>query len=88
MKSIGLSDKISAETLHERTGGHPLAIELLEMYGEIDHRDWIRFLDSEIVDVLQMRTHLFFWLFPGRKDPCLGRNCLNQWGMWVGLRNL
>ena len=52
VKSIGLSDKISAKTLHERTGGHPLAIELLEMYGEMNHRDWIRFLDSEIVDVL------------------------------------
>ena len=52
VKSIGLSDKISAEALHERTGGHPLAIELLEMYGEMNHRDWIRFLDSEIVDVL------------------------------------
>ncbi len=52
VESIGLSDKISAEVLYERTGGHPLAIELLELYGEMNHRDWIRFLDSEIVDVL------------------------------------
>lgn len=52
VESMGLSNKISAEILHERTGGHPLAIELLEIYGEINHRDWVRFLDSEIVDVL------------------------------------
>jgi hypothetical protein len=52
VESMGLSDKISAEILHERTGGHPLAIELLEIYGEMNHRDWVRFLDSEIVDVL------------------------------------
>lgn len=52
VESMGLSSKISTEVLHERTGGHPLAIELLEMYGEMDHREWIRFLDSEIVDVL------------------------------------
>ena len=52
VESMGLSNKISAEILHERTGGHPLAIELLEMYGEMNHRDWVRFLDSEIVDVL------------------------------------
>ena len=30
VESMGLSDKISAEILHERTGGHPLAIELLK----------------------------------------------------------
>ena len=29
-----------------------MAIELLEMYGEIEHRDWVKFLDSEIVEVL------------------------------------
>ena len=52
VESMGLSNKISAEILHERTGGHPLAIELLEIYGEMNHRDWVRFLDSEIVDVL------------------------------------
>ena len=52
VESMGLSNKISTEILHERTGGHPLAIELLEMYGEMNHRDWVRFLDSEIVDVL------------------------------------
>jgi len=34
------------------TGGHPLAVELLEMYGSITHGDWLRFLDEEILDVL------------------------------------
>ena len=34
------------------TGGPPLAVELLEMYGSITHGDWLRFLDEEILDVL------------------------------------
>ena len=38
--------------IHQVTGGHPLAIELMEMYGEVTHGDWLRFLDEEILDVL------------------------------------
>ena len=34
------------------TGGHPLAVELLEMYGQTLHEDWLRFLDEEILNVL------------------------------------
>ena len=52
IRHIGLDEEVSPEILHEKTGGHPLAIELLEMYGEIEHRDWVKFLDSEIVEVL------------------------------------
>ena len=40
------------EIIHERTGGHPLAIEFLELYGEATHGDWLRFLDQEIIDRL------------------------------------
>ena len=42
----------SASEILEVTGGHPLAIELLEMYGEVTHGDWLRFLDEEILEVL------------------------------------
>jgi DNA-binding MarR family transcriptional regulator len=42
----------SAPVVHKVTGGHPLAIELMEMYGEVTHGDWLRFLDEEILDVL------------------------------------
>jgi DNA-binding MarR family transcriptional regulator len=45
-------DLPSAPEIHEVTGGHPLAIELMEMYGEVTHGDWLRFLDEEILDVL------------------------------------
>jgi hypothetical protein len=38
--------------VHKMTGGHPLAVELLEMYGEVVHGDWLRFLDEEILQVL------------------------------------
>ncbi len=40
------------EEVHKMTGGHPLAVELLEMYGEVVHGDWLRFLDEEILQVL------------------------------------
>ena len=40
------------EEVHRLTGGHPLAVELLEMYGSVVHGDWLRFLDEEILEVL------------------------------------
>ena len=40
---------IGADKLHEATGGHPLALELLELYGQATHEDWLRFLDEEIL---------------------------------------
>ncbi len=46
------SDLPAAPVIHQVTGGHPLAIELMEMYGEVTHGDWLRFLDEEILDVL------------------------------------
>ena len=42
----------SAEEIHSVTGGHPLAVELLEIYGKPVHGDWLRFLDEEILNVL------------------------------------
>jgi len=41
-----------ADSIHQLTGGHPLALELLEIYGQVVHEDWLRFLDQEILDVL------------------------------------
>ena len=38
-----------AEDVHAATGGHPLAMELLELYGQPTHKDWLRFLDEEIL---------------------------------------
>jgi len=42
----------SAKEVHESTGGHPLAMELMEIYGQVTHGDWLRFLDEEIFSVL------------------------------------
>jgi hypothetical protein len=39
----------SAEEVFRLTGGHPLALELLEIYGKTTHGDWLRFLDEEII---------------------------------------
>jgi len=38
-----------ADEVHAATGGHPLAMELLELYGQPTHKDWLRFLDEEIL---------------------------------------
>ena len=35
IQHMDIVEEVSSEVLHERTGGHPLAIELLEMYGEV-----------------------------------------------------
>ena len=50
--SINLPSDAPAEEIHKATGGHPLAVELLELYGQTLHDDWLRFLDEEILDVL------------------------------------
>ena len=49
---MDLDDSAPAEQIFEATGGHPLAVELLEIYGQTLHEDWLRFLDEEILDVL------------------------------------
>ena len=43
------SSNSTAEDVHSATGGHPLALELLELYGQPTHEDWLRFLDEEIL---------------------------------------
>ena len=52
LASLDLPSEAPAEEIHRATGGHPLAVELLEMYGQTLHEDWLRFLDEEILDVL------------------------------------
>jgi len=48
LAEVGGDGPDAAEVL-ERTGGHPLALELLELYGDVIHGDWLRFLDQEIL---------------------------------------
>ncbi len=43
---------LDPDELRDRTGGHPLALELLELYGSPQHHDWRGFLDDEILGVL------------------------------------
>ncbi len=52
LELIDIPEKAPAEQIHQVTGGHPLAVELLEMYGQTLHDDWLRFLDEEILNVL------------------------------------
>jgi len=52
LQLIDISEQAPVEQIHQVTGGHPLAVELLEMYGQTLHEDWLRFLDDEILNVL------------------------------------
>ncbi len=52
LDKLDLPAAAPAEQVHRATGGHPLAVELLELYGQTLHDDWLRFLDEEILDVL------------------------------------
>jgi hypothetical protein len=52
LDKLDLPDAAPVEQVHRATGGHPLAVELLELYGQTLHEDWLRFLDEEILDVL------------------------------------
>ena len=45
------------EDVHRLTGGHPLALELLEIYGQATHGDWLRFLDEEIINHMPAEEH-------------------------------
>ena len=44
-------DKIQedVESIYQKTGGHPLALELFELYGQSLHVDWLQFIDDEIL---------------------------------------
>ena len=37
------------ESIYQKTGGHPLALELFELYGQSLHVDWLQFIDDEIL---------------------------------------
>jgi len=52
IEQIDIPENVHASEIHRVTGGHPLAVELLEMYGRALHEDWLRFLDEEILNVL------------------------------------
>ena len=52
LSTFDIGDPPEADDIHRLTGGHPLAMELLELYGSATHGDWLRFLDEEILDAL------------------------------------
>ena len=49
LKDIDSKGKYELEKVHQKTGGHPLALELFELYGQETHVDWLQFLDDEII---------------------------------------
>ena len=49
LKDIDSKGEYELEKVHQKTGGHPLALELFEIYGQETHIDWLQFLDDEII---------------------------------------
>ena len=47
MKELEISEDL--DSVFQKTGGHPLALELFELYGQSVHIDWLQFLDDEIL---------------------------------------
>ena len=47
MKELEISEDL--EAVFQKTGGHPLALELFELYGQSVHIDWLQVLDDEIL---------------------------------------
>ena len=46
---LDLDTSEDVESIYEKTGGHPLALELFELYGKSIHVDWLQFIDDEIL---------------------------------------
>ena len=56
LKELEISDDV--ETIYQKTGGHPLALELFELYGQSLHVDWLQFIDDEILFKLPRNERL------------------------------
>lgn len=57
------------EEVHKMTGGHPLALELLEIYGQATHGDWLKFLDEEIITQMPEVEHELLATLAVAKSP-------------------
>jgi len=57
------------EEVHRVTGGHPLALELLEIYGQATHGDWLKFLDEEIITQMPLEEHELLATLAVAKSP-------------------
>ena len=47
----------------------PLAVELLEIYGQTVHGDWLRFLDEEILNVLPKKEYELLAMLANSSRP-------------------
>jgi DNA-binding MarR family transcriptional regulator len=73
----------SAEEVFDATGGHPLAMEMLELYENQTHKDWLRFLDEEILHPLPSNEKEVLALLSVAERPVLWPK-LAQAANWDG----
>ena len=84
LKDLDHPSHVKADEVHAATGGHPLALELLELYGQPTHGDWLRFLDEEILTSLPEREQDLLATLALAKKPLLWEALAKAVG-WEGL---
>lgn len=83
LKNMAKENSPSAEEVYSATGGHPLAMEMLELYENQTHKDWLRFLDEEILHPLPKEERDILGLLSVAKRPVLWPK-LAQAANWDG----
>ena len=81
LKELEISDDV--ETIYQKTGGHPLALELFELYGQSLHVDWLQFIDDEILFKLPRNERLLLSEL-ARSDKPLPWKKLADKASWAG----
>ena len=68
IEDIDPESNLDIDELFAQIGGHPLALEFLELYGTKIHGDWLKFLDQEILERLpEMERNLLSTLAVSKK---------------------
>ena len=81
LKELEISDDV--ETIYQKTGGHPLALELFELYGQSLHVDWLQFIDDEILFKLPRNERLMLSELARSDKPLPWRELADK-ASWTG----
>ena len=81
LKDLAIVDDV--ETIYQKTGGHPLALELFELYGQSLHVDWLQFIDDEILFKLPENEQLLLSELASSDKPLQWQDLAHRTG-WTG----
>ena len=81
LQELEISDDV--EAVYQKTGGHPLALELFELYGQSVHVDWLQFIDDEILFKLPENEKRLLTVLANFDKPVPWEELARQAG-WTG----